>query len=253
MTTGLPVRRGVFDAAAVRDLSAWADAVKAWPVGSHRFGQYVEGTADGDRVCRTENVSACHDGFRRLVIGPLAALAEDEWGEPVVDFKDKLNYKHPGGAGFSAHQDLPAYPGARRVLSLLVAIDDCSTDSGCLWMAPDVRHELDTDERGVVRPEVAASLGWEPVELAPGDALGIDGLAPHYSEANRSDRSRRVFIVSYAPAADGYGREHYYRARADAMRVAGGGGPIRISTLGDFEGAPPTSSPAPAAATCTHP
>jgi hypothetical protein len=241
------------DAAQCRELDRWARAVEAWPAGSHRWGHYAEATASGDRICRTENVSACHPGFRALVEGPLAELAAADMGDAVTDFKDKLNYKQPGGAGFGVHQDLLAYPGAGRVVSLLVAVDECSVDSGCLWMAAGVDALLDTDERGVVTAAVAATLDWSAAELAPGDALRIDGLAPHYSESNRSDRSRRVFIASYAPAAEHYGRDDYYGARRRSMAEEGDAGrSLRISTLADFEGVAAAEAPAPATGRCTH-
>ncbi len=124
--------------------------MEAWPAGSHRWGQYAERTATGDAICRTENVSACHHGFAGLTRGPLAQVAASALGVEVVDFKDKINYKQPGGAGFSPHQDLAAYPGASRVMSVLVALDECTPASGCLWFAPGVDELLPTDDRGVV-------------------------------------------------------------------------------------------------------
>ena len=126
---------------------------------------------------------------RRSSTGACDRRAAEALGEPVVAFKDKLNYKQPGGAGYSTHQDLAAYPGVERVVSILVAIDDCRVESGCLWLAHGVREVLPVDERGVVRSDVAATLDWFPAELSAGDAVCIDGLAPHYSEANDTDAS----------------------------------------------------------------
>jgi ectoine hydroxylase-related dioxygenase (phytanoyl-CoA dioxygenase family) len=155
----------------------------------------------------------------------------------VTAFKDKLNYKQPGGAGFSTHQDKLAYPGVDRVVSILVAIDDCSLESGCLFLAGGVREVLPVDERGVVREAVASDLDWFPVEMVAGDAVCIDGLAPHYSGANRGDRPRRVFVASYAPAREGYAREHYYEQRRARMHAdTERDGLFRISTLADFDG-----------------
>jgi hypothetical protein len=75
------------------------------------------------------------------------------------------------------------------------------------------------------------------VELAAGDALCIDGLAPHYSEANRGDDARRVLVASYAPVCEGYSRDDYYERRRSAMQSeTGRDGRFRISTLADFEG-----------------
>ena len=234
-------------------LQAWTTEVEGWPAGSHRWGQYAERTAAGDAICRTENVSACHDGFAGLAGGPLADVAGAALGVEVVAFKDKINYKQPGGAGFSPHQDLAAYPGASLVMSILVAIDECSTVSGCLWFASGIDELLATDDRGVVVPDVVASLSWSPAELAPGDALCIAGLTPHYSEANKSSAPRRVLVASYAPPQDVYSRERYYAAREQKMDQASARDEqFRISTLADFEGIEVRSDAAGPHGVCWH-
>jgi len=246
------VCRAVLNRTEVTSLQDWVADIQSWPAGSHVWGQYAEQTAGGTAVCRTENVSACHAGVRALVDGRLWALASERLGEPASAFKDKINYKQPGGAGFSPHQDARAYPGVGRVLSLLVAIDECTTESGCLWIAPDVDQVLATDDRGVVTAEVVEGLSWSPLELAAGDAVCLTGVAPHYSEANRSDRPRRVLVASYSPSSERYGRSRYYAARRLAMeRASATDGRFRISTLADFEGlevAPATG----AKDACTH-
>ena len=165
MRRSTPVHRGVVSGSGVAELQEWTSVVESWPAGSHAWGHYAELTPTGEAICRTENVSACHGGFRGLVDGPLGELSSSVLGVEVVAFKDKLNYKQPGGAGFSPHQDLAAYPGATEVISILVAVDECSLESGCLWAANDVDELLPTDDRGVVRSDLVASLDWSPVEL----------------------------------------------------------------------------------------
>jgi hypothetical protein len=253
MTEQSPIRRGVVIGGDLDALRAWALEVETWPAGSHRFGQYAERTPAGDAICRTENVSACHDGFAGLARRDLAGLAAAALGVDVVDFKDKINYKQPGGAGFRPHQDLMAYPGARSVMSILVAIDECTTTSGCLWLALGVDELLPTDGRGVVVPDVASALSWSPAELAPGDAVCIGGLTPHYSEANKSSGSRRVLVTSYAPVGEGYDRDRYYSSRKRAMdQAASGDDQFRISTLADFEGIEVESERVGAVDACWH-
>jgi len=245
------VRTGLLDTTAVGALQRWADEIEAWPSGSHVWGHYAEQTAQGPRICRTENVSACHAGIASLVDGVLLDCAGAALDEPVVAFKDKLNYKQAGGAGYSTHQDQLAYPGVDCVVSVLVAIDPCRVDSGCLYMADGVDDLLPVDERGVVRDEIAAGLDWYPAELDAGDAVLIHGLAPHYSEANNTDGSRRVLIASYAPTRERYDRARYYRDRGALMqRDTERDGRFRISTLADFQG---TQVEATAATEhCTH-
>jgi hypothetical protein len=248
-----PVRTAILDRAGVAALAAWADEIGAWPVGSHVYGQYAEETANGPAICRTEYVSACHAGVATLARGVLRDCAADALGVDVEPFKDKVNYKAPGGAGFRPHQDQTAYPGVGRVMSVLVAIDECSTESGCLWLADGVDRTLPVDDRGVVRDDVARDLDWFAAPLAPGDAVCIDGFAPHYSDANRSDARRRVLVVSYAPATEDYGYDHYYHARQERMTAATQrDGRFRISTLADFDGKE-VAAPHAVLDHCTHP
>ncbi len=246
------LRPSALDASEVRALQDATASIQSWPAGSHIWGHYAEQTESGPAICRTENVSACDPTIAALVEGVLCAVVEDALGSPVVAFKDKLNYKQPGGAGFSPHQDVVAYPGAGRVFSVLVAVDECSLESGCLWLADGVDSVLATDERGAVSADVVESLTFHPAELAAGDAVCIDGFAPHYSEANRSAKARRVLVASYAPVSEGYTREQYYAARQATMTDASSrDGRFRISTLADFEGAEVAPDDV-ATGACTH-
>ena len=95
------IRHDVLDAAEVATLARWADEIGAWPAGSHVYGQYAEETPSGPAICRTEYVSACQRGLAALVVGLLRECASEALGVDVQPFKDKLNYKQPGGAGFS--------------------------------------------------------------------------------------------------------------------------------------------------------
>src|SRR2546430_4590866 len=57
-----------------------------------------------------ENFVPYHEGLAALFASPrLLGLLAECAGEPVVLFKDKINFKLPGGAGFAPHQDAPAY------------------------------------------------------------------------------------------------------------------------------------------------
>lgn len=247
-----PVRGGILSPGEVAELQSCLEEVQAWPAGSHVWGHYAEATATGPVICRTENLSACVPLVARLVDGALGAVAAAALGAPVVAFKDKVNYKQPGGAGFSPHQDLPAYPGVERVVSVLLAVDTCDQISGCLWVAPPTPAVLPTDDGGVILAAEASGLAWEPAPLAAGDTVIIEGLAPHYSEQNRSQHPRRVLVASYAPAGAGYDRAQYYAARQAVMTAATErDGQARISTLADFEGqsVPPDVQ---AVGRCTH-
>lgn len=245
------IRPSILSSHELAELRAATDSIATWPAGSHVWGQYEEQTGTGVAICRTENVSACAPVVAALVDGSLRETAGRMLGTDATAFKDKINYKQPGGAGFRPHQDLLAYPGVDRVLSILVAIDECTTESGCLRLAGGIADVLPVDDRGVVRGDVADALEWEAVPLGPGDAILLDGLAPHCSDANGSSAARRVLVASYAPTTLGYAREQYYAARAETMERAGADGRFRISTLADFEGVEVEATSV-AATACTH-
>src|SRR5262249_39778383 len=66
----------------------------------------------------------------RRMVEPAGALL----GDRAVLFKEKINFKLPGGGGFTPHQDIQ--PGwdtyAPYFLSVLVAIDPNTIENGCL-------------------------------------------------------------------------------------------------------------------------
>jgi hypothetical protein len=102
-------------------------------------------------------VTPFHAGFRSLYRdGPLIDAVSELLGERAVLFKDKINFKMPGGAGFKVHQDAQAgwHLYARFFISALVSIDRSTPDNGCLQMAPGWH------DKGLIGEE------WKPLDEA---------------------------------------------------------------------------------------
>lgn len=230
------VRTEPFDAERVAAIVGWADDVAhmddATGVLHHR-----ERTRSGVQLCRSEDFVTRHPDLGRLLTtGVLVGTASILLGEPAALYKEKINYKLPGGAGFSAHQDAPAYRFIDTHVSCLVAIDDVDVENGCLEVASGVHHEiLPMDERGCIRSDVADGLDWRPVPLRAGEVLWFDSRTPHRSGPNLSDRPRRALYPTYTIASAGDLRTAYYAAKRAAFASEPGGG-ARISLIGDFEG-----------------
>ena len=96
MTDSSPLRPAALGDVESDALASWAEAVEAWPVGSHVWGQYAEQIGERAAVCRTENVSACHSGVAALVASErdgrsrISTLADFDGvevagGDPVTD------------------------------------------------------------------------------------------------------------------------------------------------------------------------
>ena len=80
--------------------------------GSSRHEQVQDGHADNKegrvQICRVENF--CSSVREWNVVSDLARkMCGELFDEPAVLFKDKLNYKMPGGGGFLAHQDFTTH------------------------------------------------------------------------------------------------------------------------------------------------
>jgi hypothetical protein len=215
-------------------------AVAAWD-DDGEWLHHREMTDAGPRLARTENFTPFSEPlFNLLRRGALPEVAGELLGEPALLYKEKINYKLAGGAGFSPHQDKPAYPFVDKVLSVMVAVDDATVENGCLFVASGRHHEvLDQDERGCIAAAVTAVLDWEPAELCAGETLFFHALTPHRSGANTSSADRRALYPTYNGASEGDLRDAYYSAKRDAFDAeVDTGDRVRLSLIGDFEGRP---------------
>lgn len=220
-------------------LASWADEVAALPETSGVL-QHHERTDRGPQLCRSEHFVEVHRALREMLTdGPMLDAASALLGEPAVLYKEKINHKLPGGAGYSAHQDAPAYPLLANHVSAMVAIDDADADNGGLEVVSGCFDRVLTmDGRGCVDRSVEASLEWEPVPVPAGATLWFHSRTPHRSGPNRSPRPRRALYPTYNAAREGDRRAEYYAAKAEAFATADAGDRALVSLIGDFEGRP---------------
>jgi ectoine hydroxylase-related dioxygenase (phytanoyl-CoA dioxygenase family) len=90
---------------------------------------------DARLISRIENIAPFHEGFAELA-EVLRASAGQLLGEEAVLFKEKVNFKMPGGEGFKPHQDSQAgwerY--ASHFVTVAVCIDEATLENGCLQL-----------------------------------------------------------------------------------------------------------------------
>lgn len=221
----------------------WVCDVERWPDDREAgWLQHDEQTTGGVRRARTENFSPFHDGLGALVrTGVIPAMATQLLGEPAVLYKEKINYKHPGGAGFAGHQDAPAYPHLSVSVSCLLAVDDSTAGNGCLEFASGMHHGLlPTDGEGCIRPDIVETLTWQPYPVPAGSLVWFHSHTPHRSGPNTSTASRRAVYLTYNPASLGDLHETYYHDKRAALSAAATGKTQRISLIGHFRGIAPT-------------
>jgi hypothetical protein len=230
----------LFDGDGAAELQAWADEIASWPDGRGDWLHHRELTDDGPKLCRSENLIPFHDGLRALLTtGVVPATASALLGEPAVLYKEKVNYKLPGGAGYAPHQDAPAYPFVDQHVSCMVAIDDATLANGCLEVVSGAHHRvLPADGAGCIRADVVAGLVWAPVEVRAGQALWFHSRTPHRSGPNRSGRSRRALYPTFNAAAEGDRRADYYAHKLAAFAGSVPADRVEVSLIGDFQGRP---------------
>ena len=207
---------GFFSAAEAAQISEWTDELVHRPEQPGAHMVYHEASlSEPERrlVQRIENFCPFHADFDRLVHGRLKTAIEQLLDGPAVMFKDKINLKMAGGAGFEPHQDQQAgwsrY--AQLFVTALVCIDPATLENGCLEMADAPRFAgLIGEEWAPLTAEQMASFALIPVPAEPGDVLFFDSYAPHASKPNRTEAARRILYLTYNAAADGDHRARYF-------------------------------------------
>ena len=227
----------------IMEISHWVEEISSWPVSDKEWMHHRERTAHGDvQLARTENFVPFHSGMKRLLTaGRLIAAAGELMDQPAVLYKEKINYKHPGGGGYAAHQDAPAYEYIKRHITCLVTIDPMNEQNGCLYFSPG-RHEeglISIDDRGCIDVDAARTMDWVPVLMEPGDVLFFHSYAPHMSPPNDTSSPRRALYLTYNAAAEGDFREQYYNNKREAFakyKLSSSGKEQQISKIGHFQG-----------------
>ena len=210
---GYLVYRELFDSREIADITRWTDEVMLYPEQSGKYMIYFEQSSlSGTRILsRVEDIEPYHDQFSHIFNGEkLRGCCTRLFGSDAVLYKDKINFKLPGGAGFKAHQDVQAGWDSYASLHItaLVSIDASTLENGCMEMA-SAQHN-----RGLIgekwTPLDEDTLNYTPIPTAPGDTIFFDSFAPHRSKPNLTDNPRRVLYVTYNKLSEGDHRRQYY-------------------------------------------
>jgi phytanoyl-CoA hydroxylase len=130
-------------------------------------------------------------------------LTHDLIGPDVRLYWDQAVYKKPEvEADFPWHQDNGyTYVEPQRYLTCWIALTDATPDNGCPWVVPGLH-------RGGTLRHWMTELGWRCLEDAPGavpvparagSIVVFSSLTPHRTGPNRTDATRKSYIVQFAP------------------------------------------------------
>jgi phytanoyl-CoA hydroxylase len=157
----------------------------------------------------------------------LAALVADLGLQEPLLMQSMYIFKQPFiGGQISCHQDATfLHTGSTRLLGLWFALEDATTENGCLWAIPG-QHRGGLRSRFVregraTRTEILDARPWDegqlvPLEVQCGGVVVLDGLTPHASRANRSERSRHAYTLHLVSARDSYPASNWLQRRTPA-------------------------------------
>lgn len=247
--------KNFFSKEQVRLLCAWCDDINTESqsilslthnAGKHSqyFSKNIPGSLivvseahDPLQVCRAEDMLSCYPELNAFVSGTVTSYIGRLFNEPYVLFKDKINFKWPGGGAFQPHQDFPAYDlfGPREHVTAMVCIDEATLENGCLHVAQNWKADFTKDEtvdqallktgkvvlpyieggkdHGSIKPEYAKKINWLALEASPGDLVIFTSYLPHYSEPNKSKKARRAMFFTHNRLRDGDHRKAYYHTK----------------------------------------
>lgn len=208
---------GFYNEAEVGMLRAFLKEVEKAPDRVGSYMKYFETSSKGGvRILqRVEDFCRRHEGFAGLLARPetsgLVQFAQRLLGSDLVLFKDKVNFKLPGGDGFKAHQDQAAGWGnyISWFVSIGIFIDPSTKKNGCLEVSAGKHREGLLGKEW--EPIEDLPLPYEAVECAPGDIIIFDSFVPHRSAPNTSDRARRAMFMTYSRKDEGDRLADYFR------------------------------------------
>lgn len=212
--TGFLVIRNLYESDRIKTITEWTEEVTNYPEVPGKYMMYFEESKlePGKRILsRMEDIEPFHQGFSELFVrGEIQQITSQLFSDEAVLFKDKINFKMPGGDGFKAHQDVQAgwdrY--SKLHITALVSIDPSTVENGCLEIARGHHDKGLIGEQWTPLEEDA--LDYVSVPTNPGDAVFFDSFAPHRSGPNLTNEKRRVLYVTYNAAAEGDHRRQYY-------------------------------------------
>lgn len=202
------------------NLIKWVDEVQNFPETKGKWMKYYEKSLkDGTKILnRIENFLPYHKKLDELVNGKwMLELVSQLFGEEAVLYKEKINFKLPGGEGFKPHQDVLAgwdEYGHTLHISVAICIDEANDKNGCLECA------LGEQKKGLLGPkfkelpnEVVDKLDWVSYPMHPGDMIIFDSYTPHRSGPNLTETTRRMIFLTFNKLSEGDFREEYYMSK----------------------------------------
>lgn len=225
---GFVVTEPLFSAAELRALRVAAEELLAESgpvVADNKRLQIEPETLEGQPVVRKiEPIIDLVPALAQLVYDPrMTRPPEQLFGELVILFEDKLNYKPPFvGSAYPLHQDYAYWSQyTDRLISVTLNLDDATCENGCLRFVPGSHTQgiiaRPPGESRIIAQDVDPAISQEAPGAA-GSLVVFSCYTAHHSYVNRSALGRRAILYTYNPLSDGDTYRIYKGAEARRCR-----------------------------------
>jgi phytanoyl-CoA hydroxylase len=164
------------------------------------------------------------DGFSRTP--ELAALVADVGIDDPRLMQSMYIFKQPFiGGEVKCHQDSTfLHTSPENMVGLWFALEDAHQGNGCLWAIPGGHHgglkSRFVREGRETRMTVLDASPWDdaalvPLEVKKGSVIVLDGLVPHMSLANTSDRPRHAYTLHVVGGGSTYPSSNWLQRAKD--------------------------------------
>jgi len=148
-------------------------------------------------------------------------ISEPQWLQSMLIFKQPAI-----GGEVTWHQDGSfLYTVPQSVIGFWFALEDATLENGCLWVLPG-QHKSGLRSRfrrinGQLQTETLPEApsfdenDGTPLEVAAGTLVVLHGSLPHYSEANRSSKSRYAYTLHAISGAADYPGDNWLQRGRD--------------------------------------
>lgn len=218
---GFLLLKNVFTKSQVNTIRLEAEKLYSLPEVKNSYMKYFESSSENKNskiLARIENFIHQPDlkKLKKLVDNEVTPILEEVLESRTVMFKDKMNWKLPGGGSFKPHQDFEAWNDftPNTFVTCAVFVDECTKENGCLEMVRGAHSNGILDNHyGCINENLVKNMEWQNILCDSYDMVIFDSLVPHKSGDNLTNNSRRVYYFTYNLEEDGNFYDAYFEKK----------------------------------------
>ena len=183
---------------------------------------YYEKIKNHNRLRRIEKISDFSKQSKKIILSKkIFDILFELNNKKFVLFKDKLNFKYPGGQGYLPHLDGHFFwrdknniyqkgwkKYSNNFINFVLPLEKSTLKNGCIYLS----KKSDTKKIGNNFQKITKNLiintpnikdkdikkfKFYPILLEPGDVCFFDWKCAHYTKKNLSKNSRIIFYATY--------------------------------------------------------